>query len=69
MVIEVMRCINLAERDVGGRKAAFHRADKMVSRLSERKGEEGLRMGLKVEIVRYGVRWGVSEGDTTPDEL
>ena len=63
-----MRCIN-ATQDCSGRKAAFHRADKTLRALGEGKGEEWLKAALRVELIRYGVNWGVGERDISMDEL
>ena len=68
VVTTVMRCINV-EGEFSGRKAMFHRADKLLKRLGERKGQECLQMALRVELVRYAVLWGVVEGDFSRVEL
>jgi hypothetical protein len=36
--------------------------DKLLGKMGGR-GEEVGRLGLRLEWIRYGVRWGVAEGD------
>ena len=47
----------------------FHRGDKMLKKISEKKGENRLILELKVELVKYGVKWGVEEGDVNRRQL
>jgi len=68
LVITVMRCIN-AGGNFHARKAMFHRGGKMLNKISEKKGENRLILELKVELVKYGVKWGVEEGDVNRRQL
>ena len=62
--IAILECSNLCEADPC-RTANFLRAYELIGKVKP----DFLKVKLRLEVVSYGVRWGVREGLVRPEEL